>query len=286
MAEESARPYFTYSPLYPAERAFTNMFAEIQKGDVLMPSPLLTFTSPQIRLHFQYGPDGRLSSPQVPAGNMRDLAEAAMLSPDAIEQAARRLDELGRLVSRKDLAAALAAEEPTPSADTNSHAGVRARVADSRSSNEYMMRSQEHEARPERSSAEATAAVGAIDREPGAAPGGLDRPRAVLARRVRVEEGMFLQGCWLDWDVIRRDLVASVRRPRASRQPGTRRPREAGRHRRGCLPRCRCGWSPGPIAGEPGTAVVAGPPLALDRLGVPGARRGGDRALAPRRTRA
>ena len=33
MAEESARPYFTYSPLYPAERAFTNMFAEIEKGD-------------------------------------------------------------------------------------------------------------------------------------------------------------------------------------------------------------------------------------------------------------
>ena len=44
MAEESARPYFTYSPLYPAERAFTNMFAEIEKGDVLMPSPLLTFS--------------------------------------------------------------------------------------------------------------------------------------------------------------------------------------------------------------------------------------------------
>ena len=35
IAEESARPYFSYSPLYPAERAFTNMFAEIQRGDVL-----------------------------------------------------------------------------------------------------------------------------------------------------------------------------------------------------------------------------------------------------------
>ena len=46
MAEESARPYFTYSPLYPAERAFTSMFAEIEKGDVLVPSPLLTFSSP------------------------------------------------------------------------------------------------------------------------------------------------------------------------------------------------------------------------------------------------
>src|SRR5580704_13140295 len=85
MAEESARPYFAYSPLYPAERAFTNMFAEIERGDVLMPSPLLTFTSPQIRLHFQYGPDGRLSSPQVPSGNMRDLAESRYLSTVKIE---------------------------------------------------------------------------------------------------------------------------------------------------------------------------------------------------------
>src|SRR4051812_49453938 len=82
MAEESARPYFAYSPLYPAERAFTRMFAEIQGGDVLVPSPLLTFDSPRVRLHFQYGPDGRLSSPQAPAGNMRDLAESRYLSPE------------------------------------------------------------------------------------------------------------------------------------------------------------------------------------------------------------
>ena len=101
MAEESARPYFAYSPLYPAERAFTAMFAEIRKGDVLMPSPLLTFTSPQVRLHFQYGPDGRLSSPQVPAGNMRDLAESRYLTPELIEQAARRLNELGRACQRQ-----------------------------------------------------------------------------------------------------------------------------------------------------------------------------------------
>ena len=30
----------------------------------------------------------------------------------------------------------------------------------------------------------------------------------LLARRVRVKEGIFLQGCWLDWDVIRGELLA------------------------------------------------------------------------------
>ena len=112
IAEESARPYFTYSPLYPAERAFTRMFAEIQKGDVLVPSPLLTFVSPQVRLHFQYGPDGRLTSPQVPAGNMRDLAEARYLPPDRVEPAAERLEEFGRVVNRKDLAPSSPSRRP------------------------------------------------------------------------------------------------------------------------------------------------------------------------------
>ena len=125
MAEESARPYFSYSPLYPAERAFTCMFAEIQRGDVLMPSPLLTFTTSQIRLHFQYGPDGRLSSPQVPAGNMRDLAESRYLAPERVQINPGRVEELGWLVSREDLAAALAVEDPTSPANSQPDAGVR-----------------------------------------------------------------------------------------------------------------------------------------------------------------
>ena len=35
-------------------------------------------------------------------------------------------------------------------------------------------------------------------------------PALVLARRVRVDEGTFLQGCWLDWEFIRSDLIGSV----------------------------------------------------------------------------
>ena len=75
-------------------------------------------------------------------------------------------------------------------------------------------------------------------------------PALVLARRVRVDEGTFLQGCWLDWDVIRRDLVASVVDlvPHASLEPVPR-GRPAGR--RGCWPRCRCGWSRARSPSEP-----------------------------------
>ena len=206
IAEESARPYFTYSPLYPAERAFTRMFAEIQKGDVLVPSPLLTFFSPQVRLHFQYGPDGRLTSPQVPAGNMRDLAEARYLPPDRVEPAARRLEEFGRVVNRKDLASILRVAQALT--DTNAVTAF-GQGSQSRASNEYAMRSRSTKLAQNAASAEALP-LSARPVSQGPLQTVWIGPALVLARRVQVEEGTFFQGCWLDWDVIRRDLVASA----------------------------------------------------------------------------
>ena len=206
MAEESARPYFTYSPLYPAERAFTNMFAEIGRGDVLIPSPLLTFRSPQIRLHFQYGPDGRLSSPQVPAGNMRDLAEQRYLSPELIEEASRRLAELGKLVTLNDLAVALVVEDPASPGRTNPTLAF-GPVSESKSPSEYMMRSRNSRQAQSAPPAEAQPLSARSSLSQGPLQAVWIGPNLLLARRVRVVEGTFLQGCWLDWDVIRGDLL-------------------------------------------------------------------------------
>jgi signal transduction histidine kinase len=210
IAEESARPYFAYSPLYPAERAFTCMFAEIQRGDVLMPSPLLNFSSPQIRLHFQYGPDGKVNSPQVPSGNMRDLAEARYLAPDSIERAELRLRELKKLVNRHELARALTVEETTQTASANRTLAYGPALK-ANPVNEYTMRS--------RSAKLAQSANQIIEAVPLAATSTVTQgpllavwfgPTLILARQVRVEEGVFLQGCWLDWDVIRAELLRSV----------------------------------------------------------------------------
>lgn len=209
IAEESARPYFAYSPLYPAERAFTCMFAEIQRGDVLMPSPLLTFSSPQIRLHFQYGPDGKISSPQVPAGNMRDLAEARYLAPDRFERAEHQLSVLKNLVNRQQLARALTVEETTQTATANRTLAYGPALT-ANPSNEYTMRSR---------STKLAQSLNQSQAVPLAAPSTVVQgpllavwfgPALILARQVRVEEGVFLQGCWLDWDVIRYELLKSV----------------------------------------------------------------------------
>jgi signal transduction histidine kinase len=227
MAEESARPYFSYSPLYPAERAFTRMFAEIDRGDVLMPSPLLTFTSPQIRLHFQYGPDGRLSSPQVPAGNMRDLAENRYLSPELFERASRRLEELGKLITRKELAAALSVEEPVSQGmDVTTLAELQRNP--SRSSNEFMMRSRNSKLAQSQPPAQALPLAARATVSQGPLQAIWIGPALLLARRVRVSEGTFLQGCWLDWDVIRAgllqqgvDLLPGARLERVAAQAGS-----------------------------------------------------------------
>jgi signal transduction histidine kinase len=217
VAEEGTRPYFHYGAFYPAERAYTAVLCEIRNGDVLMPSPLLTYASPRVRLHFQFGPDGRLSSPQVPTGNMLDLAEARYLSPERCEGASRRLDELGRLVRRDALAAALEENrapfccpdnEPMVMAESPLPPAPAARNA--RGSSEYLMRS--------RNTAIAQA-VQVPSEPPSVRTGKVSQgpiravwigPALLLARRVRTEAGTYLQGCWLDWDAIRAELLSSV----------------------------------------------------------------------------
>ena len=214
VAEEGTRPHFHYAPFYPAERAYTAVLCEIRRGDVLMPSPLLTYAAPRVRLHFQFGPDGRLSSPQVPAGNLRDLCEARYCAPERVEESSRRLAQLGRLVRRDTLAAALEEEkfpfvcpsnEPLLVAETIMNQGQADGQA--RGSSEYLMRS--------RNAANAQALAPAPPARTGKVSQGPLRavwigPALVLARRVRVEEGTYIQGCWLDWDALRAELLASV----------------------------------------------------------------------------
>jgi signal transduction histidine kinase len=256
IAEESARPYFAYSPLYPAERAFTCMFAEIEKGDVLVPSPLLTSFSRQIRLHFQYGPDGRLTSPQVPAGNMRDVAESRYLTPQKIDLAARRLEELSQLTNRDTLASALSAEELSPLANPDAAAALGQQFSQSqfsqqsRSSNEYMMRSRTAKLAQNAAPAEALPLAARSTVSQGPLQAVWIGPALLLARRVRVSEGTFLQGCWLDWDVIRSDLVenAADLAPHATLEPVRA---AGGQPQAGMLASLPVRLVPGPAIEEP-----------------------------------
>ncbi|HYG74370.1 MAG TPA: ATP-binding protein [Planctomycetota bacterium] len=108
IAAENARPYFVYQSFYPLDRTFGNMFAN--GGSILMPSPLLSPPSPPILLHFQIEPDGKVTSPQIPAKEMERLAEQHFATQHSMSSSRERLDELKGFLKKDKLLAVLPRE--------------------------------------------------------------------------------------------------------------------------------------------------------------------------------
>ncbi|MCH2132163.1 MAG: HAMP domain-containing histidine kinase [Phycisphaerales bacterium] len=96
LAMESTRPFFHYRSYYPHQRAYTKLLEAFGPDDLLVPSPLLEYDSPVVLLHFQKEVDGAWTSPEVPRGNLRDLAESTGIDADRIDSR----DELLTLITR------------------------------------------------------------------------------------------------------------------------------------------------------------------------------------------
>jgi signal transduction histidine kinase len=104
IVEESARPWSAYEAFSSSETAYTRSglkYNRAQQGDVLVASPLLAFSSSNILLHFQFRPGQRATSPQVPEGEQRVLAESGYTSPENISAAAARLEQLNHILAEK-----------------------------------------------------------------------------------------------------------------------------------------------------------------------------------------
>ncbi|MGE0434722.1 MAG: sensor histidine kinase [Planctomycetota bacterium] len=268
LARENGRPYFAFTAFCPAERAYTRMFNELERGEVLVPSPLLVEMPELVQLHFQIDADGRFTSPQAPEGNMRDLAEAGYTTHEAICEAHERLQQLAARINgslgSKSLVLAL------PAADSPHGALAPVRIPDvvdlaannnpalngNNGNNDYNSWTESQNYRGvQRSQAEYGARAQQLNRQmpdrnlenqsniiqknsnglpegneqggPGAAnvddtpaPGHVSEGRMrpmwigddvlVLARRVKIDDREFVQGCWLDWPAVRQQLVNSV----------------------------------------------------------------------------
>jgi len=229
IAQENGRPYFLYTPFYPAERAYTRMYSQIQPNEVLMPSPLLTFESAEVKLHFQAGPDGEFTSPQVPASNMRDLAELGYRTPERLEAASALLREFKRHVKPNDLDGLLPATPPAAVADVQRAPDVlglpqNLAVPNAaqqfseryRPSSQAYLSQQEQQTRQGASlnTAQWNASNPALFQTTTIGEG-LLKPlwldgELVLARRVHANGQKWLQGCWLDWPHIRQNLLAGI----------------------------------------------------------------------------
>lgn len=110
IAQENSRPFPTYRAFYLPEHAYSRFYAPIKVGMVQVPSPLLAFESQHVRLHFELGADGVIQSPQVPSGNMRDLAEAKYVEHDHIVSKEDILGELRETVTLEQIEALFAME--------------------------------------------------------------------------------------------------------------------------------------------------------------------------------
>jgi len=215
---EGARPCFEYRAFYPAERAYTRMFAQLEPGEVLVPSPLLTEDSQYVLLHFQLGPDGPPSSPQVPTGNMRDLAESGYTTHERIVASAARLEELKGLLDRDVLLASLPFETVREAAPARPAVVVKAEQWAQNRQDQDARNVTEWQARARTYQQVAVGNVNAANPQmlTGDVREGILSPlwlgeALLLARRVVAEGAVHVQGCWLDWPSLREQLTESVR---------------------------------------------------------------------------
>ncbi|MBN1342186.1 MAG: HAMP domain-containing histidine kinase [Phycisphaerae bacterium] len=239
IAEETVRPYFDYVSFYPAERAYTRMFTGIEPGEALAPSPLLTLDSPYVVIHFQIGPDDRLTSPRVPVGDMRDLALRGYTTEEKVQVAERLLGQVGGEVDRQRLLAVLPRTEPRPATapvqwlaaanrpQGDSPAAQSAFEGQFRASNVAQLQQQAKQG-----------AKRALPRQPVSnISEGLIYPlwvdsELLLARRVVVDGREYVQGCRLDWSKIEswllegvQDLLPGAKLVKAEARAGTAGPR-------------------------------------------------------------
>ena len=122
IAREAGRPYVTYNAFYPAagalDKKIDNSYANINQGDVIIPSPLLGMEQEEVLLYVQYAADGKATSPQVPVGLLRKNAVPNYCTAQQVETYGHRLAHFSALIPREILDDQLKANPATLSETT------------------------------------------------------------------------------------------------------------------------------------------------------------------------
>lgn len=115
VAQESVRPWFAYRAFLPADHAYQPAEkgdGRLPAGERLLPSPLLTGRLPNVLVHFQFEPDGRLTSPQIPRPENWKLAVPRYVEEESVGRCRENLKQVESLAGRSQLLALL---PPCPS---------------------------------------------------------------------------------------------------------------------------------------------------------------------------
>ncbi len=232
LARESARSAAAYQAFLPAGSPPPSGKGS-PKATFWTPSPLLTDPPPEVLLYFEIGPDGAVTSPQVPAGRFRELLARSRIDPERIARAAKLLDQWravadrGRLLAllpRQPVAAEAVAILNNPAGPQQTFnnrppdSGVQQQLA---ADNDFNLRNNMRSQAMQNRNAAAQMAVppqppAEIREMPAtAADGGPMTPlwldgRLLLARRVTAAGRQYVQGCLLDWPAVRQRLLTTV----------------------------------------------------------------------------
>lgn len=264
VAQESARPYFSYRTLIPVDLANGRMFnrdrgaggparpaamgpempmmpgvGELASlpAEMLVPSPLLEEVSPYVLVHFQFEPDGQLTSPGVPSDRNYKLTVPEHLAKETIDRARARLEQVKGLVDRRTLLEKLPPSPQGPVAlvlsPVEEGPPPRRRPPDQFLAQAELQNEQQGRTRGQFEYAQRAQAVqqsantmaqNQAFMPPGAGDvswattdvsGVLMTPlwiggRLVLARRVTAGGREYVQGCLLDWPAIEKGLLKTI----------------------------------------------------------------------------
>jgi len=231
VTRESAWPHFAYGAFLPVDRALGAMPGDLGGPERLAVSPLVRAASPDVLVHFQFEPDGRLTSPRVPGAQQRGLLVPEHLSAEEVARAEARLEELAAIVDRDRLVAMLPSPtaepsalvlvpgfEPAPQLSADSRRGMREAPSRRRNFEEYSFRSQAVQQGVSNSLLVQNAGVNWMANAdvPLTDVGGVVMTplwiagRLILARRVSLGGRQYVQGCLLDWPAIESRLLASI----------------------------------------------------------------------------
>lgn len=252
---ESARSGTAYEPFHSATRALSRTRGELRPGEIVVPSPLLGSADALVLLHFQFGPDRVLTSPQVPVGKDRELAETLYGVGHRIEASGQRLARLGAMLvatvghgdpdgsvgdqfereARTSMASISADPPPRVVPGVSIHANRLVPMENGASQgllNDGEWLARQNVARQSQAGSwPGNGGTGETGNLPVSASDvvsreGMIRPLWVgdelfLVRGAVVSGRSVVQGCWLDWPALRERLLETVRDllPQAKLEP-------------------------------------------------------------------
>jgi signal transduction histidine kinase len=208
----------------------------------VVPSPLLSAIHPQIKLHFEIDSQGEFHSPRVPSPALLERVVPRYLSQQAFTDSSKLLAECARLVDRPALLAALPAAEPqAPAAEGlansflandsqppqlasvqpqqgNTQPAFNQSAIDNLQQASVQQAKGDYEFQARRQALTTNFSVAPLsnsllligDVQTAVMTPLWVGPELLLARRVIVGGQASIQGCWLDWPIVREQLLGRV----------------------------------------------------------------------------